>query len=81
MRHWLTPLIVLALLLGGTAANARYVARCVDGWCAGLEAALSAAGAEDGAHRMPYIHVLNAWNCGANETGPVPRARRCAPAF
>lgn len=23
---------------------------------------------------MPYIHVLNAWNCGANETGPVPRA-------
>lgn len=41
----------------------------------------SAAGSEDGAHRRPYIHVLNAWNCGANETGPVPRARRCAPAF
>lgn len=63
MRHWLTPLIVLALLLGGTAANARYVAHCVDGLCAGLETALSAAGAEDwdGAQRA-LAAVYDSWS-------------------
>ena len=40
MRHWLSPLLVLALLFGGAMANARYVSKSVDGWCAGVEASL-----------------------------------------
>lgn len=47
MRHWLSPLLVLALLFGGAMANARYVSKSVDGWCAGVEASLAAAEAED----------------------------------
>ena len=43
MRHWLSPLLVLALLFGGAMANARYVSKSVDGWCAGVEASLAAA--------------------------------------
>ena len=27
MRHWLSPLLVLALLFGGAMANARYVSK------------------------------------------------------
>jgi len=38
---------VLALLFGGAMANARYVSKSVDGWCAGVEASLAAAEAED----------------------------------
>ena len=47
MRHWLSPLLVLALLFGGAMANARYVSQSVDGWCAGVEAGPAAAEAED----------------------------------
>ena len=72
MRHWLSPLLVLALLFGGAMANARYVSKSVDGWCAGVEAALAAAEAEDweGARealgavyaswdaRQTYFHIM-----------------------
>ena len=63
MRHWLSPLLVLALLFGGAMANARYVAHSVDGWCAGLETALSTAEAEDwdGA-RSALSAVYDAWS-------------------
>lgn len=63
MRHWLTPLLVLVLLLSGTAANARYVARSVDGWCAGLETALSAAEMEDwGGTQRTLDAVYASWS-------------------
>ena len=72
MRHWLSPLLVLALLFGGAMANARYVSKSVDGWCAGVEASLAAAEAEDweGARealgavyaswdaRQTYFHIM-----------------------
>ena len=72
MRHWLSPLLVLALLFGGAMANARYVSNSVDGWCAGVEASLAAAEAEDreGARealgavyaswdaRQTYFHIM-----------------------
>ena len=63
MKHWLTPLLVLALLFSGTAANARYVARSVDDWCAGLEAALSAAEAEDWERAQAALDaVYSSWS-------------------
>ena len=63
---------MLALLFGGAMANARYVSKSVDGWCAGVEAALAAAEAEDweGARealgavytswdaRQTYFHIM-----------------------
>ena len=72
MRHWLSPLLVLALLFGGAMANARYVSKSVDGWCAGVEVSLAAAEAEDweGARealgavyaswdaRQTYFHIM-----------------------
>ena len=72
MRHWLSPLRVLALLFGGAMANARYVSKSVDGWCAGVEVSLAAAEAEDweGARealgavyaswdaRQTYFHIM-----------------------
>ena len=36
MRHWLSPLLVLALLFGGAMANARYVSKSVDAGARGL---------------------------------------------
>ena len=63
MRHWLAPLLVLALLFSGTAANARYVAHSVDGWCAGLETALSAAEAEDWERAQAALDaVYSSWS-------------------
>ena len=64
--------VLLALLFGGAMANARYVSKSVDGWCAGVEAALAAAEAEDweGARealgavyaswdaRQTYFHIM-----------------------
>ena len=72
MRHWLSPLLVLVLLFGGAMANARYVSKSVVGWCAGVEASLAAAEAEDweGARealgavyaswdaRQTYFHIM-----------------------
>lgn len=47
MKHWLSPLLALALLLGASLWNAHYVARSVEDWCAGVEASLTAVEAED----------------------------------
>ena len=47
MKHWLAPLLALALLFGGAMGNARHVAHSVENWCAALETTLSAAEAED----------------------------------
>ena len=63
---------MLALLFGGAMANARYVSKSVVGWCAGVEASLAAAEAEDweGARealgavyaswdaRQTYFHIM-----------------------
>ena len=63
---------LVLLLFGGAMANARYVSKSVDGWCAGVEAALAAAEAEDweGARevlgavyaswdaRQTYFHIM-----------------------
>ena len=63
---------MLALLFGGAMANARYVSKSVDGWCAGVEVSLAAAEAEDweGARealgavytswdaRQTYFHIM-----------------------
>ena len=67
-----TTLTEKLLLFGGAMANARYVSKSVDGWCAGVEAALAAAEAEDweGARealgavyaswdaRQTYFHIM-----------------------
>lgn len=72
MKHWLSPLLVLALLLGASLANARFVSRSVEHWCAGLEIVLDAAAREDpdGAQsaldavyadwsrRQTYFHIM-----------------------
>ena len=47
MKHWLAPLLALALLCGGAMGTARHVAHSVENWCAALETTLSAAEAED----------------------------------
>ena len=63
---------LVLLLFGGAMANARYVSKSVDGWCAGVEASLAAAEAEDweGARealgavyaswdaRQTYFHIM-----------------------
>ena len=67
-----TTLTEKLLLFGGAMANARYVSKSVDGWCAGVEASLAAAEAEDweGARealgavyaswdaRQAYFHIM-----------------------
>ena len=67
-----TTLTEKLLLFGGAMANARYVSKSVDGWCAGVEASLAAAEAEDweGARealgavyaswdaRQTYFHIM-----------------------
>ncbi|MCF2620107.1 DUF4363 family protein [Oscillibacter valericigenes] len=71
-KYWLSPLLVLALLFGGAMANAHFVARSVEDWCAGVELSLAAAEAEDwdGARealdavyaawdaRQTYFHIM-----------------------
>ena len=73
LLNGVVPIVtLLALLFGGAMANARYVSKSVDGWCAGVEAALAAAEAEDweGARevlgavyaswdaRQTYFHIM-----------------------
>ena len=72
MKHWLSPLLVLALLLGASLWNARCVSRSVEDWCAELEVSLALAQAEDwdGARdaldavysswsaRQTYFHIM-----------------------
>lgn len=72
MKHWLSPLLVLALLLGASLWNARCVERSVEDWCAELEVSLALAQAEDwdGARasldavyaswsaRQTYFHIM-----------------------
>ena len=67
-----TTLTEKLLLFGGAMANARYVSKSVVGWCAGVEASLAAAEAEDweGARealgavyaswdaRQTYFHIM-----------------------
>ena len=63
MKHWLSPLLVLALLLGASLWNARTVAQSVEDWCAALETALPAAEAEDwDTVRETLDRVYDAWN-------------------
>ena len=63
MKHWLSPLLVLALLLGASLWNARTVAQSVEGWCAALETTLPAAEAEDwDTVRETLGRVYDAWN-------------------
>ena len=63
MKHWLSPLLVLALLLGASLWNARTVAQSVEDWCAALETALPAAEAEDwDTVRETLDRVYGAWN-------------------
>ena len=63
MRHWLSPLLVLALLFGGAMANAHYVSKSVDGWCAGVEASLAAADP----HYDALRHCQNLGAAGAED--------------
>lgn len=63
MKHWLAPLLALALLLGASLWNARTVAQSVEDWCAALETALPAAEAEDwDTVRETLDRVYDAWN-------------------
>lgn len=63
MKHWLSPLLVLALLLGASLWNARTVAQSVEDWCAALETTLPAAEAEDwDTVRETLSRVYDAWN-------------------
>lgn len=63
MKHWLSPLLVLALLFGASLGNARSVSRSVEEWCGGLELSLTAAenGDWDGARRSLEA-VYDAWS-------------------
>lgn len=72
MKHWLSPLLVLALLLGASLWNARCVSRSVEDWCAELEVSLALAQEADwdGARaaldavytswsaRQTYFHIM-----------------------
>ena len=72
MKKAIAAAVLLALLFGGAMANARYVSKSVDGWCAGVEVSLVAAEAEDweGARealgavyaswdaRQTYFHIM-----------------------
>ena len=63
MKHWLAPLLALALLLGASLWNARTVAQSVEDWCAALETALPAAEAEDwDTVRETLDRVYDAWD-------------------
>jgi len=63
MKHWLAPLLVLALLLGASLWNAYSVAQSVEDWCAALETARGAAEAEDwDAARETLDRVYDSWN-------------------
>lgn len=63
MKHWLSPLLVLALLLGASLFNARSVSRNVEDWCAELEHSLALAQADDwdGA-RAALDTVYSSWS-------------------
>lgn len=63
MKHWLAPLLALALLLGASLWNARTVAQSVEDWCAALETTLPAAEAEDWDTVCETLdRVYDAWN-------------------
>lgn len=63
MKHWLAPLLALALLLGASLWNARTVAQSVEDWCAALETTLPAAETEDwDTVRETLDRVYDAWN-------------------
>lgn len=63
MKHWLAPLLALALLLGASLWNARTVAQSVEDWRAALETTLPAAEAEDwDTVRETLDRVYDAWN-------------------
>lgn len=63
MKHWLSPLLVLALLLGASLWTSRSVSRSVEDWCAEIEGTLALAQSEDwdGARRS-LDAVYGSWS-------------------